>query len=136
MTGQQMLAEAVLASRGLLTRYLDGFDEESRTRQATNLPNHVVWCLGHCALTMHRAAELLDGRSISETDFTTDATADCAHRFNAESIALGSCPTEDADCYPTLARALEIYETACDRLAACARVADDDTLNRTVQWGA
>lgn len=135
MTGQQMLAEAVLASKQLLTRYLEGFNDDNCARQATNLPNHVVWCLGHCALTMHRAAELLDGRSIPETDFTTDATASHERCFYTESIAFGSCPTDKADSYPPLARAVEVYESACDRLAACAGAADEDALNRRVQWG-
>lgn len=136
MTGQQMLAEAVLASKDLLTRYLDGFDDDNCTRQATSLPNHVVWCLGHCALTMHRAAELIDGRSVPETDFTTDVSAGHERRYHTKSIAFGSSPTDKADCYPPLARAIEVYEAACDRLATCARAADEDALNRTVKWGA
>lgn len=135
MTGAEMLAQAVLASKHLLTRYIAGFNDDNCTRQAPGLPNHVVWCLGHCALTMHRAGQHIDGQPIPVADFATDVAPRDGGRFYTELIAFGSAPADEPNRYPSLARAVEVYESACDRLAATVRAADEDTLCRTIQWG-
>ena len=132
MTGQDVLAEAVLASKGFLTRYVAGFNDEHRTRQSEHLPNHVAWCLGHCAMTMHRAAGHIDGQPIPDADFSKDDAGGSS--FHAESVAFGSAPADDTAHYPSLARAVEIYGAACDRLAACVRAADEATLSGTIKW--
>ena len=54
---QDLLADSVLASSALLSRYLVGFNDQNRTTQAPGLPNHAAWCLGHLSLTMHRACD-------------------------------------------------------------------------------
>ena len=135
MTGQEMLAEAVLASKTLFTRYVTGFNDNNRTRQAPNLPNHAIWCLGHCALTMNRVAQNMDGQPIPDSDFSADDGPADGNRFRTESIAFGSAPTDESDHYPPLARGLEVYNSACDRLAAAVRAADQETLNRNIPWG-
>lgn len=61
MSRAEHLAAALESTRPLLTRFLAGFDEANRTRQPTNLPNHVVWTLGHLALTMLRTADRIRG---------------------------------------------------------------------------
>ncbi len=71
MTRRDTIAEAVLASRALFHRYLPGFDDTNHTRQAPCLPNHVAWCLGHCALTLHRSIERINHEPLPETDFHT-----------------------------------------------------------------
>ena len=137
MTGPEMLAEVVLGSKSLMTRFLAGFDDRNRTSQAPSLPNHVVWCLGHCALTMHRVAERIDGASIPETDFVTgDGGAGDDQRFDTESVCFGSEPVDDARRYPAFARAVQIFEAAGDHLAGAVRGADEATLNRDIPWGA
>jgi hypothetical protein len=133
MQAQPILADAIAATKQLLARYLAGFTDESHTRQAPGLPNHVAWCLGHCALTMHRVSNVLDGGAIPESDFTTGSRT--AARFDTESVAFGSKPAADPSLYPSLQRCTDIYNNACDRLAAAVRAASDDKLATPVKWG-
>ncbi|MCH8804489.1 MAG: DinB family protein [Planctomycetes bacterium] len=136
MTDQETIAEAVLAAKLLFIRYLEGFTDETGTRQMPNLPNHAVWCLGHCALTMHRAAELIDGKPPSEADFVRgDGSGSDARRFDTESICFDSIPKDDPARYPPLARSIEVFEAACDRLAAAMRESEAAALERVVPWG-
>jgi hypothetical protein len=69
MTRRDTIAEAILASRTLFNRYLAGFDDSNHTKQGPHLPNHVAWCLGHCALTLHRGVERINHEPIPESDF-------------------------------------------------------------------
>jgi len=148
MTRQDALAEGVLACKSLLGTYLPGFDDSNRTRQAPNLPNHVAWTLGHCALTMHRAAEKFVSRAggaggaagagaLPDADFFRGSgTGGDPERFDTETVAFGSTPADDPARYPRFARCVEVFNGACDRLAAAVRGADDATLDRVVAWGA
>lgn len=135
MHAQEFLGQALESNKMLLTRYLVGFDDSTHTRQAPGLPNHVAWSLGHLAMTMHRTAEKLDGRPIPSADFIAGATAGDASRYGTETVAFGSSPVDDAALYPTLARATEIYNAACDRIARAVRAATDDQLAAPIAWG-
>ena len=96
MNRGETLAETVLSSELLLTRYLDGFDDETRVRQTPDIPNHVAWTLGHCALTVHRVAEMLDNKPLSPDQFIRgDGAQGDATRFDTESVAFGSVPTPE-----------------------------------------
>ncbi|MFN0133616.1 MAG: DinB family protein [Phycisphaerales bacterium] len=130
MRTQDMIAEALAASKAGLARYLPGFSDSNHTAQAANLPNHVAWSLGHCALTMHRVAEKLDGKPLPDADF-----AKGQGRFDPESVAFGSTPAANASNYPTLARCIAIYDAACDRLAAAVRAAPEPKLLEPTPWG-
>ena len=117
----------------LLTRFLDGFDDENRTTQAAGLPNHAAWTLGHCALTMHRLAEALDGKALPEQDFVQGDRRDGDHRrYDTESICFGSVPMVDPGRYPGLERGRQIFEAAVERLA-CA-VEASQSLDEPLQW--
>ena len=130
---QETLARAVESSRELFVRFLAGFDEVNRTRQVPNLPNHAVWTLGHLALTMHRAAEKIDGQSLPENGFRVgEASTDF---FDTESICFDSIPTDDPSRYPSLQRASAIFDAACARLAEAARSSSDATLDQELKWG-
>jgi hypothetical protein len=131
---QEMLAESVLSSKALVGRYLAGFDDASHTRQAPMLPNHVAWNLGHLALTMHRVAGMIDGGSIPAADFAPAGEAR-GDRFVTESVAFGSKPGDDRAGYPALARCVQVFESACERLATAARNASDVKLQEQVPWG-
>jgi hypothetical protein len=135
MTRQEAIAEGILSCKPWLARYLVGFDESNHTRQAPGLPNHVAWCLGHLALTMHRVAEKLDGKPPSESDFIAGAARGDKSRYATESVCFGSRPADDPAAYPAFARCREIYDRACDRLGAAVRAADDRTLDSNVRWG-
>src|SRR5262245_11889920 len=133
MTPQSTLADAVLASRMLLARYLAGFTDENHTRQAPNLPNHVAWTLGHLALDINPTAEKFDGKPPPPADFTPGGiTAAPGARppqtFAMESVAFASTPAADPAGYPSLARCTAIFDAACERLAAALRAATDAQL--------
>lgn len=138
-TRAELLAESVSATKLLLGRYLAGFNDVTATRQTPDLPNHVAWCLGHCALTMHRVAEKLDGQPAPKSDFisATDGTRGSRDKgyFDAEGVSFGSAPEERSDRYPRLDRCIEIYNAACDRLAGAVRQATDAQLDEMVPWG-
>lgn len=133
MTTQDLLADAVIASKGALTRFLTGFTDTNRTAQAPHLPNHVAWTLGHVAFYLYDAAGRIDGRPMPEKDFGPDVGVDNS-RYALDAIGFGSMPANDPVRYPTLARGVAIFEAACDRLAAAARCADGATLDRKTDW--
>jgi hypothetical protein len=134
MTRAEALAESILQSRGLLTRYLAGFDDSNHTATVPGLPNHVAWILGHCALTMHRAAEKIDGRSRLDGSFIEGAASGDARRFGTESVAFGSDPGQGSAVFPPLARCIEIFSDAADRLAGALRHASEDSLDELVPF--
>lgn len=141
MRTQDALADAVGSCKQLMGRYLVGFTDANHTRQAPGLPNHVAWSLGHCAMTMHRVAEKLDGRPFPPADFHVGTAPPSEAgkpptRFGTELVAFGSKPQDAPPEYPSFSRCVEIYEAACDRLAEAVRAAADDKLDSTVDWGA
>jgi hypothetical protein len=134
MRTQDLIADALLTTKTLTGRYLGGFDDASALQQPTGLPNHVIWNLGHVAITMHRVAERIDGKPLPESDFVLGPRGD-ARRFGTESVAFGSTPRPTAEEYPSLRRAQEIHDAAVDRLSMAARGASDATLQQMTPWG-
>jgi hypothetical protein len=127
------LGLVVRTSGPLLSRFLDGFNDENRTTQAPGLPNHAAWTLGHCALTMHRLAEALDGGALPEQDFVHGEGRDGDHRrYDTQSICFRSVPMVDPARYPALERGQLIFEAAVQRLA-CA-VEGSASLDAPLQW--
>lgn len=136
MTPQEVLAENALNCKGLVTRFLSGFDDTNRVAQAEHLPNHASWTLGHIALYLHRGAERIDLAPLPEGDWVTgDGTAGSAERYDTESVSFGSTPVQDASLYPTIARGKAIFEAACERLAETVRAATWEKLCEEVEWG-
>ena len=136
MARAEAMGRAVEQSAGLLTRFLEGFDESNRTRQAPALPNHACWRLGHCALTMLRVRDKLTGEGLPERDFIVGSAAGDEARFGTETIAFGSQPTDEPGIYPTPTRAREIFEQAAAALGAAARSAPESRLDEPLMWGA
>jgi len=72
-TRASILSAALEGAYPLFTRYLAGFGDSTRTRQASGLPNHAAWTLGHLAMYHHQAADRLlgldEGRRLPATDF-------------------------------------------------------------------
>ena len=135
MTRQKLLADSITETRTLLGRYLRDFDDSNHTRQAPGLPNHVAWSLGHLALTMHRVAQKLDGKTPPATDFVEGATCD-AGRFATEAVSFGSKPTADAKAYPPFVRCNKIFSDAIDRLSSACLASSDSVLDSMTKWGA
>jgi hypothetical protein len=134
MTRQETLAESVMQSRGLLLRYLAGFDDSNYTATAPGLPNHVGWILGHCAMTMHRGAEKLDGVARLDEGFIIGSPTGDPRRFGAESVAFGSDPSAAGITYPPLSRCLEIFASATSRLATALARTSDAALDENVSF--
>jgi len=135
MNRGEILARAVVDCRAFFVRYLDGFDEFNRTRQAPGLPNHVAWCLGHCALTMHRAAEKIDGQPLPAAHFLFKAMRGDAHHFGTESVSFNSRPTDDPAIYPGWSGCVAIFDAACARLVTASGTATDAKLDEQSRWG-
>src|SRR2546423_15708995 len=119
MTRQQLLAQAIRDSQTFLARYMKGFDDSNRAKQAPNVPNHFAWTMGHLALTMHRCAEKLDRQPVPPSDFIkADGRGGNAERFDTESVAFNSQPVDDASLYPRADRCTAIFAAAVERFAA------------------
>lgn len=132
---QDVLADAASSLKMLVGRFMADFDDRHRTQTAPNLPNHVIWCLGHISIYLHRTAEKLDGRPLPEDDFVTgDGAAGNAERYDTESIAFDSRPNASASQYPGMARARQIFEAAAERLASALRSATDAQLEQRINW--
>ena len=140
MSDPATLAAGIQSSGPLILRFLEGFDDDTRTRQAPGLPNHVAWTLGHLALTMHRAADYVTGfnepQRLPTSDWIHgDGTAGDPSRYDTESVAFGSRPVTEPAKYPRLLRAKEIFESALDRIATETAGATPKALEREVKWG-
>lgn len=135
MNTGQMVAEGVVSTVTLVKRFLPGFTEENRTKQAPGLPNHLAWNLGHLALTMHRVADRIDAKGIPDGAFIAGSDRGDRERFGVESVGFNSTPTDDPSRYPALARCVAIFEQAADRFGAALRDADEATLNRMMPFG-
>ncbi|MFU8829381.1 MAG: DinB family protein [Phycisphaerales bacterium] len=123
----------------MLTRFLDGFTDETRTRQAPGLPNHVAWVLGHCALTMGRLAERAGGPSIPSDFFIEGVGGDGRRgnlsRFDADAVSPGSSPTDEPELWPSLEVCRECFDEAVETLADTLASASDEGLADSISWG-
>ena len=123
----------------MLKRFLAGFDDSNRVTQASGLPNHAAWILGHCALTMGRLAERAGGPSIPADFFIAPSGGDgrrgSASRFDADAVAAGSAPTDDATIWPTLDVCVECFDEAIETLADTIAGASDEDLADPIAWG-
>ena len=127
------LGQVIRASGPLLTRFLDGLAGDQATTQAPGLPNHPVWTLGHCALTMHKLAGAIDGNELPDEDFVQgDGRDGDTHRYDTESVCFGSVPMIDPSRYPSLARGRTIFDRGVERLATAAERASD--LDVAIDW--
>lgn len=117
----------------VLTRFVAGFTDASRTRQAPGLPNHAAWILGHTAYTMHRLADQFGEEGLPPSDFTDDEAG--ADRFNRASVRLDSIPQDDPAAYPSLDRCMAIFEAAVQRLARTVEQAPLEMFDTSVAWG-
>ena len=122
MSEAESLADSLCSTHSLLTRYLAGFDDANATKQATAMPNHVIWTLGHLALYNHRAAEKIAGRSMAMT-------------WDPEPFAFNSQPVEDASAYPPLAEMIRLFEESVRVLADAVRKSGEAGLDRQTTWG-
>lgn len=139
----ETLARALDLSAPLLTRYLAGFDDTNRTRQAPSLPNHAAWTMGHCAIAMLRLLNRVRGTNeFPEADFLVGEAFDPAHpgeasgRFSTASVVFGSSPIDKPSLYPRLERSIEVFDNARESLSTFVRGLDDHQLDTEIEWHA
>jgi len=134
----EFLAHNLMNSEALFERFLTGFNDSNRTRQAPAMPNHLAWTLGHLALTAYRCTERVNRQDepgeLPPSAFVMGDRGD-RQRFATEGVAFGSSPTDDPDRYPTLERSLVIMREAHRTLADSLRSADEDAIARKTPWG-
>lgn len=137
MNRQELLANAVLASRDMFLMFLSGFSDDNHTKQANYIPNHVAWTLGHCAMYMQKAIEhLVEGYTLPAADFLTgDGTTGTSTHYDTESVGFGSNPIDSPSIYPGYERGVEIFGNAVQALADAVLKADDQCLDKDVKWG-
>ncbi len=137
-TQGHLLAHNILQCESLFERFLAGFDDSNRTKQAPAIPNHLAWTLGHLALTAHRCTHRVNGSNepgeLPAAAFVMGERGD-ATRFATESVAFGSTPTDEPDRYPSLERSIEIMHDAHRALADALRNASQHALARPTPWG-
>lgn len=133
----ETLGHAVRVGRPLLTRFLAGFDDSNRTRQAPGVANHAAWTLGHLSLTWCRGAQKVDGGGLPEDLFLTGNGAGCdGRRFDTESVCYGSEPVDDPALYPAWERCRAVYDAAVERAASAIESATPERLGEEIDWGA
>lgn len=131
------VAHQIRYSEGVLLRAASWVRESERCAQAPGLPNHPVWTMGHCALTLIRGADRAQGYTSDmplENSRWGTGEADPS-RFNIESVGYGSIPVSDGSKYPRWAIAKEIFSAAVARAAEVASGLTADQLEREVSWG-
>lgn len=131
----ETLADAIGEAMPLFERFLKGFGDANRTKQAPGLPNHAAWTLGHLGLVANRGAERVAGYEDPQPLPAEDFGAPGPTKFDPESVAIGSSPVDDPEQYPSWERGLAIYSGAYKRLVHAVRHASDEDLQRSVSWG-
>lgn len=135
-----LLAAMLRSTEPLMMRYLEGFTDATRCSQAHGMKNHLAWIIGHCALTMHRVAERVEGFDTPQRLLTSDwvhgdGTAGDPSRFDTESVRYGSEPSTDPKRYPRMDRCVEILQVAFGHLAVTLEAAKPEALDRKTRWG-
>lgn len=108
------IAQAQFA-RKIVNRYATGFDDV--TAQPANLPNHLLWSLGHLAATA--------------SWFNTLMAKNANHTVpgNYESLfGMDSKPTSDPSAYPSFEEVRSHFDSSFDTLIANAMKFNDDEL--------
>lgn len=104
-------ARAVAAlkfARTYTDKLVDGFAEDQRCYQPAMTDNHLMWTLGHLALTNQWFAGALDGRPNT-----------CPESYNAL-FGYGSKPNPDPSVYPPFQEVREQYEATYNRFIKAA----------------
>jgi DinB superfamily len=136
MRQQDILAEMVQSCYNSFERFLVGFDEENRTSQAPDLPNHASWTLGHVSLIVEQVACTLDGGELSADHFMVGPdSSDPPDRYDTELVSFGSQPVDDPSSYPALSQGKLTFEIAMKRLERAIAELADSRLGETYTLG-
>lgn len=95
-----------------------GFGEEQATSQSQAGDNHLLWTLGHLAVSNLWLASLIDGENTAPP------------KGYEESFGMGSRPVSDASQYPSLNEVRGAYAQSVQRLMTAAEQLRDDLLTQ------
>ena len=102
-------------SHKMISDMLSGVPAEQCTAQSGPVTNHVLWTLGHVAMTNDWLASLIDGRPALPKAF--------------ESLfGMGSVPVVDTSKYPSLAEVRAEFDRGYERLVSAAKKRNDAEL--------
>lgn len=103
-------------SRGFLEQLADGIPPDKATHQPVNTANHLLWILGHSAVTDDYFISTLAGQE-----------AKCPENWG-ELFGMGSEPVDDPSKYPALDEVKTVMAERREALVAWLGSLDDDAL--------
>jgi hypothetical protein len=98
------------------TKWATGFSDQQMVAQATPTSNHVLWCLGHLAISNAWFASMIDGAPIGFSDEWDKV------------FGMNSKPVSDASAYPPISEVWAAYHKSAERLEDAARARTDADL--------
>lgn len=103
-------------SHKMITDMMDGVPAAQATAQAAPANNHVLWTLGHLAMTNDWLASLIDAKP-SRIPKSYESL-----------FGMGTTPTTEQSGYPSLKDVRAEYDRAYDRLVTAAKARNDAEL--------
>ena len=103
-------------ARDTINRYVTGFNDEHHVVQPENVPNHILWTLGHLAATASWLNGLVSGaRPVVPDSYNT-------------MFGMDSKPVSDLTVYPPFSEVRKSFDDAFGALIANTAALDDDEL--------
>lgn len=103
-------------AHGTTTKWATGFSDEQMVAQPTPTSNHVLWCLGHLAISNAWFASMVDGAPIGFSDEWD------------KKFGMNSKPVSDAGAYPPVSEVWAAYHKSAERIEDAARARTDADL--------
>ena len=103
-------------SHKMISDMLSGVPAEQCTAQSGPVTNHVLWTLGHVAMTNDWLASLIDGRP------------GAVPKAYESLFGMGSVPVVDTSKYPSLAEVRAEFDRGYERLVSAAKKRNDAEL--------
>lgn len=112
----QRAAQLFSFAQSTTMKYASGFSDDQLTHQPVPTSNHLLWNIGHLAISNQWFASMVDGQPHGVSD-AWDAL-----------FGMKSRPVPDAGAYPSYAEVRAAYEVAGQRMKAAAAALTDAEL--------
>jgi len=106
VSARQRALDALVFARGMTRDLVQRFREDQSLYQAVPTDNHLMWTLGHLAVSFDWFAGLLDGKP-----------SQCPERYQSL-FGFKSEPNSDPAAYPGLAEVVDWFERTYERFIA------------------
>ncbi|NUQ67228.1 MAG: DinB family protein [Phycisphaerales bacterium] len=103
VSARQRALDALVFARGMTRDLVQRFREDQALYQVVPSDNHLMWTLGHLAVSFDWFAGLLDGKP-----------SQCPEQYQAM-FGFKSAPTSTAGAYPGLAEVVDWFERTYER---------------------